>query len=174
MQCCVRKLWLGEIDCLCCVSHCSQLVAWEMQSYQTPDQCFCGFEDSSVNLYLQPICKQHILTDLLYFRVEIWVSFWYYKHVRNDCIAQLVCDWTLTRVHAECRISPVSAKCVRAKLPLWRRFGYLSLPGQTSVQGYVIFKLRHFPHEENMYTTVLEVSLINKAAVIGSEIQYKQ
>jgi len=33
-----------------------------MAFYQTPDQCFSGFEDSSVSLYLQPINKQHILT----------------------------------------------------------------------------------------------------------------
>lgn len=33
-----------------------------MQFYQIPDQCFSGFEDSSVSLYLQPIYKQHILT----------------------------------------------------------------------------------------------------------------
>lgn len=33
-----------------------------MQCYQIPDQCFPGFEDSSVNLYLQPIYKQHFPT----------------------------------------------------------------------------------------------------------------
>lgn len=140
-----RKLWLGESDkilSLCMLRfslcHCSQLAAWEMQFYQIPDQCFSGFEDSSVSLYLQPIYKQHILTAIIkvqclcaclytqcvhcvretvsevirciYVRISFIVRLiWEFLIVRKICIAQVVCDWTLTRVWAGCRISPVSA-----------------------------------------------------------------
>ncbi len=62
-----------------------------MQSYLISDQCFSGFEGSSINLNLQPIYKQHILTATKVHCLRVCVCLYIqYTHCARETISELI------------------------------------------------------------------------------------